>query len=165
MTDDRYSPIRADVRATKTRKHERYRDFVLSCFRGSSPAVLIERNHSARARRLTALVLGALLFSGCSGNKKTVGLDVDLYLHASSSDPADVMLQAGIGKRLDASDVSKTGTVHVRVVDGVVTLSGTVRNAAGKSEAERIAMSTELTLNGTPIRPAGAVRNQLTVEP
>ena len=112
----------------------------------------------------TLLLLTVCGLAGCSSKKKSIGLDVDVFLHASSSDPSDVMLQAGIGKRLDTSEAAKSGTIHVRVVDGVVTLSGTVRNETGKTEAERIARETEMTLNGAPIRPAGAIRNQLTVE-
>jgi hypothetical protein len=130
------------------------------------------RNHAGTkarpslSRSTVVVIISALLVAGCSSShKKSVGLDVDLYLHASSSDPADVMLQAGIGKRLEASDAAKRGTVHVRVVDGVVTLSGTVKEAAEKTEAERIARETEMTLNGTPIRAAGTIRNQLEVEP
>ena len=111
------------------------------------------------------LVAGTLLLAACGAKKKTVGLDVDVYLHATSSASADVMLQAGIESRLAASTVAQNGVVHVRVFDGVVTLSGAVKSAAIKTQAEQIARSTELTLNGVAIRGAGAIKNQIDVEP
>lgn len=111
------------------------------------------------------LIAGALLMAGCSGNKKTVGLDVDVYLHPTSSDSTDILLQAGIDKRLADNPSTKGGVIHVRVTGGSVTLTGTVRNQAAKDAAEQIARDTEITLNGAAIRVArDNVRNQIAVE-
>ena len=147
--------------ATKTPKHDIAGGVVFSCFHGKRTATL---SCAARVCAVAALVIAVLLTGpGCSSKKKGVGLNVDLYLHPSSADPTDVILEAGIGKRLDASSVARNASIHVRVVDGVVTLSGAVASDPDKAEAERIARETELTLNGTAIRPAGAIKNQLDV--
>jgi hypothetical protein len=111
------------------------------------------------------LLGGALLTVGCSGNKKTVGLDLDVYLHPTSSDSTDILLQAGIDKRLADIPSTKGSLIHVRVIGGIVTLTGTVKNPATKDAAEQIARETEVTLNGAAIRVAKeSVRNQITVE-
>jgi osmotically-inducible protein OsmY len=111
------------------------------------------------------LIAGALQMAGCGGNMKTVGLDVDVYLHPTSSDSSDILLQAGIDRRLADSPATKGTLVHVRVIGGIVTLTGAVKNSATKDGAEQIARETEVTLNGTAIRVAREnVRNQITVE-
>ena len=112
-----------------------------------------------------ALIAAALLASGCGTKKKTLGLDVDLYLHATSADATDILLQTGISKRLAESDATRSARVHVRVTAGGVALTGAVRNRAVSDAAERIAKETELTLNGASIRPVGEIRNQLDIEP
>jgi hypothetical protein len=112
-----------------------------------------------------AVIAGLLLMTGCSGNKKTVGLDLDVYLHPTSSDSTDILLQAGIDKRLADIPSTKGSLVHVRVTGGIVTLTGTVKNPATKDAAEQIARETEVTLNGTAIHVAREnIRNQITVE-
>jgi len=103
--------------------------------------------------------------AGCGGNLKTVGLDVDVYLHPTSSDSSDILLQAGIERRLADNPATKGSLIHVRVVGGIVTLTGAVKNPAAKDAAEQTARETEVTLNGTAIRVAREnVRNQITVE-
>jgi BON domain-containing protein len=111
------------------------------------------------------LLAGVLLMTGCSANKKTVGLDLDVYLHPTSADSTDILLQAGIDKRLADTPSTKGILVHVRVTGGIVTLTGTVKNPATKDAAEQIARETEVTVNGTAIRAAREnIRNQITVE-
>lgn len=123
------------------------------------------RSSSINSRIGLVAIAGALLIAGCSGNKKTVGLDLDVYLHPSSSDSTDILLQAGIDRRLANDPATKSSLIHVRVTGGIVTLTGAVKNLAAKDAAERIARETELTLNGTAIRVATEnVRNQISVE-
>ena len=120
---------------------------------------------SAISSRVWPVVFAGVLMFGCGVPKKIVGLDVDVYLHPSSSDSADILLQTGIDRRLADSPQTKGSLIHVRVAGGLVTLTGAVRNAATKDAAEQIARDTELTLNGTAIRVAREnVRNQITVE-
>lgn len=124
-------------------------------------------SRSSSSSSLIAIVLlgSALLLTGCSGNKKTLGLDLDVYLHPTSSDSADILLQTGIDRRLADSPQTKAGLIHVRVSGGIVTLTGTVKNLATKDAAEQIARETELALNGIAIRVArDSVRNQIIVE-
>ena len=104
-----------------------------------------------------------LALSGCSKDAKTtVGLDVNLYLHPTSADPIDVLLQTAITKRLNDSSVTKLSLIHVRVDDKTVILTGSAREAV-RSEAERIATQTELTLNGESIRPKSPISNRIVV--
>ncbi len=110
-----------------------------------------------------AVVAAAMLASGC-GAKKTVALDVDLYLHAGPTEANDVLLQAGIGKRLADDAVTKRAIVHVRVTGGVVALNGAVRSQAIREAAVRIARETVVTLNGTLIQPVGEIGNHLDVD-
>jgi hypothetical protein len=107
----------------------------------------------------------ALTIAGCgSGRSATVGLDVDVYLHPSSADPIDTILQTAIAKRLSDSEVTRQSLIHVRVAEGVVILTGTAPSQNEKDEAERIARLTELTLNGETIRPKDPVTNRVTTQ-
>jgi hypothetical protein len=100
--------------------------------------------------------------AGCSGKKTVVGVDVDLYLHPSSADPADVLLQTAIAKRLADSSVTRQSMIRVAVVDRAVTLTGTARSKDAIEEAGRIAQQTELMLNGDAIRPKAPISNKIT---
>ena len=107
-----------------------------------------------------------ILLSGCASQKKTtVGLDVDVYMHPTSADPADILLQTGIGKRLAEDSVTKSGIIHVRVNNGMVILSGAVKSDAIKSKARQVALDTEVRLNGTAILPDRRIENQIEVQP
>jgi hypothetical protein len=111
-------------------------------------------------------ILSLTLIAGCGGaEKKTVGLDVDLYLHPTSSDSADVLLQAGIDRRLAEAEAIKGSIIHVRVTDGVITLTGAVKSKTTKEKAEEIAMSTDVKLNGVSIWPNKKMNNQIDVQP
>lgn len=111
-----------------------------------------------------AIVLIMMALGGCAkNNKTTLGLDVDLYVHPTSADPVDIILQTAISKRLNDSTVTKLSLIHVRVEDKVVILTGTA-GADVRREAERIAQQTELTLNGEPIRPKVPITNRITTK-
>jgi hypothetical protein len=107
------------------------------------------------------ILITTLALTGCSESRKTtLGLDVDLYLHPTSSDPLDIILQTAITKRLHESSVTKLSPIHVRVEDRNVILTGTAK-AQVRDEAERIARQTELTLNGESIRPKDPITNKI----
>lgn len=112
---------------------------------------------------LTAIVL-AFLVAGCGPEKRTVGLDVDVYLHPGSSDLADVLLQTGISRRLEQDPETKDGIIHVRVVNGLVVLSGAVGSEAAKQKAESIALSTVVRVNDEPIQARMPVSNRIDVQ-
>jgi hypothetical protein len=107
------------------------------------------------------ILLTVITFAGCSESRKTtLGLDVNLYLHPTSADPVDIILQTAITKRLNESSVTKLSLIHVRVEDKAVTLTGTAK-ADVRDEAERIARQTEMTLNGESIRPRDPITNKI----
>ncbi len=111
-----------------------------------------------------AILIIVMALAGCSRrNKTTLGLDVDLYVHPTSADPLDILLQTAISKRLTDSRVAKLSLVHVRVEDKVVILTGTA-SAEARREAERIAEQTELTLNGETIRAKMPITNRITTQ-
>jgi osmotically-inducible protein OsmY len=102
-----------------------------------------------------------MALAGCSESRKTtLGLDVNLYVHPTSADPMDIILQTAITKRLNDSSITRLGLIHVRVEDRTVILTGTAKENV-RDEAERIAQQTELTLNGEPIRPKGTITNRI----
>jgi hypothetical protein len=111
--------------------------------------------------RVCAIAVITVALAGCSDSRKTtLGLDVNLYLHPTSSDPMDIILQTAITKRLNESSVTKLSLIHVRVEDRAVTLTGTAKDEI-RDEAERIARQTELTLNGESIRPREPITNKI----
>jgi osmotically-inducible protein OsmY len=108
----------------------------------------------------TTLVI-AMALAGCNESRKTtLGLDVNLYVHPTSADPMDVLLQTAITKRLNESTVTRLSLIHVRVEERNVTLTGTAKDQV-RDEAERIARQTELTLNGESIRPREPINNKI----
>jgi osmotically-inducible protein OsmY len=119
------------------------------------------------SNQLFAIVLLSLtLMPACSGSqKKTLGLDVDVYVHPSSSDSADILLQAGIDRRLAEAETLRGSIIHVRVVGGVITLTGAVKSDALKRTAQEIAEHTDVKLNGVAIWPEKKVQNQIEVQP
>lgn len=113
---------------------------------------------------LCVMSLILLALAACAKDAKTtVGLNVDLYLHPTSADPADILLQTAITKRLSDSSVTRLSLIHVRVDDRTVILTGTAKEEV-RSEAERIAQQTELTLNGESIRPKQPISNRITTK-
>jgi hypothetical protein len=111
-----------------------------------------------------AIVVAALFISGCGAERRTVGLDVDVFLHPGSTDANDVLLQTGITKRLADDAETQRGIIHVRVVEGVVVLSGAVRSSEMRERAELIARETVVKLNEAPIRAVGAVTNRIEIQ-
>jgi hypothetical protein len=79
-------------------------------------------------------------------------LDVNVYLHPSSADPGDILLQTAITKRLTSSSITRESLIHVRVEDRVVILTGTAK-ADAKAAAFDLARTTKLTLNDEDIVP------------
>jgi osmotically-inducible protein OsmY len=94
---------------------------------------------------ITAL---AVALGACGSRPANLNLGVDLYLHPDSAAPADVMLQAAIQERINQSESLRRDTIHVRVYQLNVFLSGTVKDpcVSGKI-AEQIADSTTVQVN------------------
>ena len=116
-------------------------------------------------RTLAAVILASVFLFGCGGpERRTVGLDVDVFLHPSSSDFSDVLLQTGIAKRIADDEQTGRGVIHVRVVNQVVVLSGAVGSSELKERAETIARETVVKLNEAPIRSTSPVSNRIEIQ-
>ena len=76
------------------------------------------------SRTVVAALLTASFAFGCGGpERRTVGLDVDLFLNPTSGDLTDVLLQTGITKRLADDNDTKSQIIHVRVLPEMTGLS------------------------------------------
>lgn len=107
-------------------------------------------------RNMVVLMLLIMSLAGCGGKKVLVGLDIDLYLHPQAENEEDLLLQAAIRSRLADPQykLTKNSILHVRVVHGIVFLSGTVKCKTDKEKASGIAQETEVKVNNdNPITP------------
>jgi hypothetical protein len=114
--------------------------------------------------RFLFLMLSGLALADCGGKNNQIGLAVDLYLHPEAARAEDLILQAAIRKRLSEDELTRPGSIHVRVIEDVVFLSGAVKSAAAKDQAAKIAQDTEVILNGQSIKPTEPVRNLIEVQ-
>ena len=104
--------------------------------------------------------------AGCAGrNKPVVGLDVDLYLHPEATQGDDLILQSALQKELSANPATREDIIHVRVIDGIVFLIGTVKSQNAKIAAEDLAAKIEVTVNGRSIKASGPLKSRLEVNP
>ena len=128
-------------------------------------AAMRKRVEVRMASRVLFVVMVLMTLAACAtkNNNPTLGLDVDIYLHPTSADPTDIILQTAITKRLNDSAVTRNSLIHVRVENKTVYLTGTAKDNV-RSEAERIAIETELTLNGEAIRPNKSISNKITTK-
>ena len=70
--------------------------------------------------------------------------------------PTDEQIDDRVGFRLDTSDVTRKYTIHSKVSNGVVTLTGDVATAEQKAEAEKLARGVDGVVR---------VQNDITVNP
>lgn len=70
--------------------------------------------------------------------------------------PTDEQIDDRVGFRLDTNDITRKYTIHSKVSNGVVTLTGDVATAAQKAEAEKLARSVDGVVK---------VENNITVNP
>jgi BON domain-containing protein len=114
--------------------------------------------------RRGVLVLCLLTASAGCHRKNAVGIDVDVYLHPEAADSEDLLLQTAIQKQFDENPAIRDKLIHVRVVDRIVFLSGTVESQKEKEAAEGIARNTSVAVNGVTIKASESVRSSITVE-
>lgn len=82
-----------------------------------------------------------------------MGLDMNVYLHPSSSDPADILLQTAITKRFAQDAETRDSLIHVKVEGREVVLTGAAKPAVS-AKAYSLAEDTRITVNEeVPIRP------------
>jgi len=116
---------------------------------------------------LLIALASAVLLCACGGRAARVDLGVDLYMHPDSASPKDVILQAAISENLRDSETMRRALVHVRVFELTAYLTGAVKEASAKQEAERIAAATKVTLAGgagEPVVLQAKVENRIEVE-
>ena len=107
------------------------------------------------SRIATLLLLVLLTLAGCAKKLPRADLGVDVYLHPEAAGVDDVLLQAAIRKKIAES--LPGGAVHVRVIDKVIFLSGSVASDEDRVKAIDAAKNLDLRIDGQAIRPAGEV--------
>lgn len=97
-------------------------------------------------------VLAALMLLAACHRKNVIGLDVDLYLHPEAANPDDLLLQTAIQRQINRDVTTKDSLIHVRVVERIAFLAGTVRTQAEKQKATEIAQAINVTVNDVVIK-------------
>lgn len=99
--------------------------------------------------------VACLMFAlaACQKNPPRVDLGVDLYLHPETATAEDAILQAAIRRQIVEALKPNAGLVHVRVIDKIVFLSGSVASDQDRMKAETIARNIDVRVNGTAIQP------------
>jgi len=87
---------------------------------------------------------------------KKLALFLLLLVPAFADQKKDDEIYDAVKRRLAGDPVVKGGTLEVEVKDGVVTISGVVRNAKAKSKADKVAMK---------VKGVSKVVNQIKVDP
>lgn len=103
-------------------------------------------------KRFAAAVLACLL-AGCSQRATRVDLGVDVYLQPQSGAAEDLILQAAIRKKVQEALPKNSGAVYVRVVEGIVFLTGTVKTEEAKARAREAAEKIDVRVDGAPLKP------------
>jgi hypothetical protein len=95
-----------------------------------------------------------LMLTGCAKKLPRADLGVDVYLHPEAASVDDVLLQAAIQKKIGDSLPGRAGLVHVRAIDKVVFLSGSVASDGDLKKALEVVKNIDLKVDGTAIRPS-----------
>ena len=116
-------------------------------------------------RRIAAAVILLLPLAACQKNPPRVDLGVNLYLHPEAAGANDAILQAAIRKKIVDALAPNAGLVHVRVIDGIVFLSGSVVSDQDKQRALEIAKSIDIRVDSQPIVAKDLRSDRLVVAP
>lgn len=116
-----------------------------------------------RAAMLLAALLPLALLAACGGARNPISLDMDVYLHPEGARGDDLLLQTAIGQKMAADPGVGKSSVHVRVVDGLVMLSGKVPSEEVKKRAGELASATVVRVDERAIQTSQPVRNALEV--
>ena len=111
-------------------------------------------------RRIAMGILMLLMLMGCAKKLPRADLGVDVYLHPEAATPDDVLLQAAIQKKIAESLPGRAGLVHVRSIDKVIFLSGSVASSDDRKKAIDAAQNIDLKIDGQAIKPAGEIHSE-----
>ena len=101
-----------------------------------------------------------LMLTGCAKKLPEASLGVDVYLHPEAASVDDILLQAAIQKKIGDSLPGRAGLVHVRAVDRIVFLSGSVASDDDRKKAIESATNIDLKVDGKAIQPSGDVHSE-----
>jgi osmotically-inducible protein OsmY len=116
-----------------------------------------------RAAMLWAAVAVLAFTASCGSQRNPIALDMDLYLHPEGARGDDLLLQTAIQQKMVQDREVGKSLVHVRVVDGLVMLSGKVISEELKKRAGALASETVVRVDDRRIEPALPVRNAIEV--
>ena len=101
-----------------------------------------------------------LMLTGCAKKLPEASLGVDVYLHPEAASVDDILLQAAIQKKIGDSLPGRAGLVHVRAVDRIVFLSGSVASDDDRKKAIESARNIDLKVDGKAIQPSDDVHSE-----
>jgi hypothetical protein len=113
--------------------------------------------------RFVATPILLLTLVSCSQRPPRVDLGVDLYLHPEAAGSDDAILQAAIRKRIVEELEPNGGLLHVRVIDKVVFLSGSVKTDQDRDKAKAIAENIKIMIDDKQLKPGKVENERLTV--
>jgi hypothetical protein len=111
-------------------------------------------------RRIAIVILMLPMLTGCPKKLPRADLGVDVYLHPEAAGPDDVLLQAAIQKKIAESMPGRSGLVHVRSIDRVIFLSGSVASDDDRKKTLDAARNIDLKIDGQAIKPAGEIHSE-----
>jgi hypothetical protein len=110
--------------------------------------------------RIATVFLILLTLVGCANKLPQADFGVDLYLHPEAANVDDLLLQAAIQKKIAESLAGRAGLVHVRSIDKVIFLSGSVNSEDDLKKAVAAARNIDLKVDGKAIQPSGEIHSE-----
>jgi osmotically-inducible protein OsmY len=100
-----------------------------------------------------------LMLTGCAKKLPRADLGVDVYLHPEAASVDDILLQAAIQKKIGDSLPGRAGLIHVRALDRMIFLSGSVASDDDLKKAIEAARNIDLKVDGKAIQPSGEIHS------
>jgi hypothetical protein len=110
--------------------------------------------------RIATIILIFPMLVGCGNKLPRADFGVDIYLHPEAASVDDLLLQAAIQKKIAESLTGRAGLIHVRAIDKVIFLSGSVPFDDDLKKAIEAARNIDLKLDGKAIQPAGEIHSE-----
>ena len=110
--------------------------------------------------RIATLFPLLLMLTGCAKKLPEASLGVDVYLHPEAASVDDILLQAAIQKKIGDSLPGRTSLVHVRAVDKIVFLNGSVASDDDRKKAIESATNIDLKMDSKAIQPSREIHSE-----